>query len=166
GKAGEEHMPGWAIWFFFALGIWVVAALVVGLLFAGLSRTLGGPREEATPEERARAARAWTGIGAIGSGLLTRRRILLVDDDPGLRLLLRTTLAADEYAIEEAASVEEATPIARFWRPSLVVLDVNLQGTSGLTLCRELKQNKIFGSPCVIVLTGGETNNEEARNAG
>ena len=159
-------MSGWAFWVFFALGVWVVVALGGGLLFAGLAGILGGPKEEATPEERARAARAWAGMGAIASGPVTRRRILLVDDDPGLRLLLRTTLAADEYAIEEAASAEEATPIARFWRPSLVVLDVNLQGTSGLTLCRELKQNQIFGSPCVIVLTGGETSDEEARNAG
>ena len=46
-----------------------------------------------------------------------RQRILLVDDDPGLRLLLRTTLAADEYAIEEAGSAEEGAELARFWQP-------------------------------------------------
>src|SRR5436190_2777351 len=159
-------MPGWAAWIFVVLGIWFAAALLVALLFGGISALVGGKRDEVTPEERSGAAQAWAGVGAISSGPVSRRRILLVDDDPGLRLLLRATLAADEYAIEEAASADEATTIARFWRPSLVVLDVRLPGTSGLTLCRELKQNRIFGSPSAIVLTGGETSEADARAAG
>ena len=44
----------------------------------------------------------------------SRRRILVVDDDPTLRLLLRVTLAADEFEIEEVASAEEAREVARF----------------------------------------------------
>jgi response regulator RpfG family c-di-GMP phosphodiesterase len=159
-------VSGWATWIFVVLGIWFAAALLLALLFGGISALVGTKRDEVTPEERSRAARAWAGVGAISSGPVSRRRILLVDDDPGLRLLLRATLAADEYAIEEAASADEATATARFWRPSLVVLDVGLPGTSGLTLCQELKQNRIFGSPSVIVLTGGETSSEEARAAG
>jgi response regulator RpfG family c-di-GMP phosphodiesterase len=95
-----------------------------------------------------------------------RQRILLVDDDPGLRLLLRTTLAADEYAIEEAGSAEEAAELARFWQPALVVLDVNLPGSSGLAFCKELKERSSFGSPHIVLLTGGETSSEEARAAG
>jgi len=95
-----------------------------------------------------------------------RQRILLVDDDPGLRLLLQTTLAADEYAIEEAGSAEEGAELARFWQPALVVLDVNLPGASGLTFCKELKERSTFGSPHVVLLTGGETSSEEARAVG
>jgi ribonuclease P protein subunit RPR2 len=95
-----------------------------------------------------------------------RQRILLVDDDPGIRLLLRTTLAADEYAIEEAGSAEEGAELARFWRPALVVLDVNLPGSSGLAFSKELKQRSTFRSPHVVLLTGGETSSDEARAAG
>jgi ribonuclease P protein subunit RPR2 len=95
-----------------------------------------------------------------------RQRILVVDDDPGLRLLLRTTLAADEYAIEEAGSAEEGAELARFWRPALVVLDVNLPGINGLAFCKELKGGTTFGSPHVVLLTGGETSSAEARAAG
>ncbi|HSS80604.1 MAG TPA: HD domain-containing phosphohydrolase [Gaiellaceae bacterium] len=95
-----------------------------------------------------------------------RQRILLVDDDPGLRLLLQTTLAADEYAIEEAGSAEEGAELARFWHPALVVLDVKLPGRSGLAFCRELKEGSAFGSPHVVLLTGGETSDDEARAAG
>jgi ribonuclease P protein subunit RPR2 len=159
-------MPGWVVWIVVALGIWFAASLVVALVFGRVAAMLGGGNDEVTPAERARAARAWADVGAIASGSPSRRRILLVDDDPGLRLLLRATLAADEYAIEEAASAEEATAIARFWRPSLVVLDIGLPGRSGLDLCEELKQKRMFGSPCVIVLTGGETSGVEARAAG
>ena len=50
-----------------------------------------------------------------------RRRILVVDDDPALRLLLRATLAADEFELQEVASAEEASDTARFWRPSVVL---------------------------------------------
>jgi len=95
-----------------------------------------------------------------------RQRILLVDDDPALRLLLRATLAADEYSIEEAGSAEEGAELARFWQPALVVLDVNLPGTSGLAFCKELKERSSFGSPLVVLLTGGETTSEQARQAG
>ena len=90
----------------------------------------------------------------------------LVDDDAGLRLLLRTTLAADECAVEETASAEEAADLARFWRPSLVVLDVGLPGMSGLAFCRELKEKPVYGSPRVILLTGGETSGEDALKSG
>ena len=95
-----------------------------------------------------------------------RERILLIDDDPGLRLLLRTTLAADEYAIEEAGSAEEGAELARFWQPTLVVLDVNLPGKSGLEFCEELKERSAFESPHVVLLTGGTTSSDEARTAG
>ena len=95
-----------------------------------------------------------------------RQRILLVDDDPGLRLLLRTTLAADEYVIEEAGSAEEAAELARLWQPALIVLDVNLPGRSGLAFGKELKERSTYGSPHVVLLTGGEMSNEEARTGG
>ena len=54
----------------------------------------------------------------------TLRRILVVDDDAALRLLLRTTLAADEFEVEEAATISEAEALARFRRPAAVILDV------------------------------------------
>src|SRR5712691_7574764 len=54
-----------------------------------------------------------------GLSASTRRRILVVDDDAPLRLLLRTTLAADEFEVEEARSAEEAAELARFRPPSV-----------------------------------------------
>jgi ribonuclease P protein subunit RPR2 len=96
----------------------------------------------------------------------SRRRILVVDDDPSLRLLLRTTLAADEFELEEVASAEEAGEAARFWRPSVVLLDVTLPGMDGLAFSRQLTRQPVYGSPTVILLTGAELTDADARAAG
>jgi cyclic di-GMP phosphodiesterase len=95
-----------------------------------------------------------------------RRRILVVDDDPSLRLLLRTTLAADEFELEEVASAEEAGEAARFWRPSIVLLDVTLPGMDGVAFCRQLASQRTYGHPTVILLTGADLTTAEARAAG
>jgi cyclic di-GMP phosphodiesterase len=95
-----------------------------------------------------------------------RRRILVVDDDPSLRLLLRTTLAADEFELEEVASAEEAGEAARFWRPSVVLLDVTLPGMDGVAFAKQLTTQPVFGNPTVILLTGADLTTAEARAAG
>jgi response regulator RpfG family c-di-GMP phosphodiesterase len=95
----------------------------------------------------------------------TRRRILVVDDDPTLRLLLRVTLAADEFEIEEVASAEEAREVARFWRPAVVLLDVQLPGLDGLSFCRQLTAGR-DEPPAVILLTGTATPAAEAQKVG
>jgi response regulator RpfG family c-di-GMP phosphodiesterase len=158
-------MPGWVSWTLVGLGSWLGVSILVGLLVSRAAARLAAPHEEWSPEDFVRADSV-PAPQPSAPGLVSRRRILLVDDDPDLRLLLRTTLAADECMVEEAASAEEAADVARFWRPSLVVLDVGLPGMSGLELCRELKQRSVFGSPRVVLLTGGETSHPEARSAG
>jgi len=99
-------------------------------------------------------------------GAPLRRRILVVDDDPSLRLLLRTTLAADEFEVEEVASAEEASDAARFRRPSVVLLDVTLPGMDGLAFCKRLTEGPTYGQPTVILLTGANLMNADAQAAG
>jgi ribonuclease P protein subunit RPR2 len=154
-------LPTWAVWTIAALGIWFAVSVAVTLLSGkAIARLSRSPRREEPVSE----------LDSLEElpelGLPDRRRLLLVDDDPGLRLLLRTTLAADECAVEETASAEEAADLARFWRPSLVVLDVGLPGMSGLAFCRELKEKPVYGDPKVILLTGGETSAGDALKVG
>ena len=165
-------MPGWAAWIAIGLAAWTFVGIAVAVLFGrGAAVMAGGAADEKQSLERSFGAAAAlidaapTGEVA-GAPLSARRKILLVDDDAGLRLLLRTTLAAEEYAVEEASSAEEAAHLARFWRPSLVVLDVGLPDKSGVAFCAELTRKSAFGGPAVIILTGGETSPEEARAAG
>jgi cyclic di-GMP phosphodiesterase len=154
-------LPDWAVWTIIGLGVWFAVSLAVALV-AG--RGIAALRRSVRGQPRAEAPDAFDSLPALE--VPTRRRLLLVDDDPGLRVLLRTTLAADECAVEETASAEEAADLARFWRPSLVVLDVGLPGMSGLALCRELKEKPVYNSPRVILLTGGETSGEDALRSG
>jgi ribonuclease P protein subunit RPR2 len=168
----------WALWLLLAIGGYVALAVFAAWF---LARLFGILREEkpvlpaaAAAAEGARGSDPATTIFAppIGLARLDRRalpsrpRILIVDDDAGLRLLLRTTLAADEFDVQEASSAEEASDVARFWQPTLIVLDVGLPGASGLAFARELKSKHLFGAPTVILLTGADTSAREAEDAG
>jgi response regulator RpfG family c-di-GMP phosphodiesterase len=96
----------------------------------------------------------------------TRRRNLVVDHDPSLLLHQRETLAAGEFELEETASAEEARDVTRFWRPSVVLLDVTLPGLDGLSFCRQLTGGGALKEPAVILLTGTEMSDADARDAG
>jgi two-component system KDP operon response regulator KdpE len=65
--------------------------------------------------------------------------ILVVDDEPQIRRVLRSTLSSQGYTITEAKSGEEAVEFLRKERPDLVLLDVNMPGIGGLEACREIR---------------------------
>jgi response regulator RpfG family c-di-GMP phosphodiesterase len=165
-------MPGWAVWSTIGVFAWLFVSIVVSVGFGRVAALMRRVPEGSGPSFEASYGAAASLIDAAPTGgiatppRLARRKILLVDDDPALRLLLRTTLAAEAYAVEEAASATEAAHVARFWRPFLVVLDVDLPDANGVAFCAELKRKSAFGAPDVIILTGGETSLEEARRAG
>ena len=68
-------------------------------------------------------------------------RVLLVDDDAGLRALLRTTFDVFDIDVDEAAGAAEARELIRADPPDVIVLDVVMPGMDGLEFCRELKSN-------------------------
>jgi DNA-binding response OmpR family regulator len=76
--------------------------------------------------------------------------VLVVEDDPGLRLLARVNLELEEFSVREAATLEEARAAVAAERPGLVFLDVHLQGESTDVLLEELRRE---GVP-VVVVTG------------
>lgn len=65
-------------------------------------------------------------------------RVLVVDDDPALRLLLKTTFEAVHLTVDLAGSVAEAREAVAHKRPNVIVLDVSMPGEDGLALAREL----------------------------
>jgi two-component system KDP operon response regulator KdpE len=65
--------------------------------------------------------------------------ILVVDDEPQIRRVMRATLASQGYTITEARSGEEALEMLRGEQPDLVLLDVNMPGLGGLEVCREIR---------------------------
>jgi two-component system, OmpR family, KDP operon response regulator KdpE len=67
--------------------------------------------------------------------------ILVVDDEPQIRRVLRSTLSFRGYTISEVATGEEAVELLPKLKPDLVLLDVNLPGMSGVETCRELRRS-------------------------
>jgi two-component system, NarL family, invasion response regulator UvrY len=66
-------------------------------------------------------------------------KILIVDDHPIVRSGLRRLLAAEAEEIQEAATGQSALSIFRAYRPTVIVLDLNLPGISGLEVIERLK---------------------------
>src|SRR3954462_10555073 len=102
-----------------------------------------------------------------GKGRSRILRILLVDDDPGLRTLLRTTCEVADVDVVEAESAAAARlEIARA-TPSVIVLDVNMPVTSGLELCRQLKADPATRAIPIVMLTGSDGGTSaDAKKAG
>ena len=66
--------------------------------------------------------------------------ILVVDDEPQIRRVLRSTLSTQGYVITEAKSGEEALESLRKERPDLVLLDMNMARMGGVETCREIRR--------------------------
>jgi response regulator RpfG family c-di-GMP phosphodiesterase len=94
-------------------------------------------------------------------------RILLVDDDPGLRTLLRTTFEVADVTVAEADGADAARREIRAGRPDVIVLDVNMPRMSGTEFCAELKASADTKDIPVVLLTGADrTTNTAAKRAG
>jgi putative two-component system response regulator len=83
-------------------------------------------------------------------------RLLLVDDDAGLRALLRTTFEVVDVEVDEAESARDAEARIAANRPDVIVLDVMMPGVSGLDLCRKLKADPETAGIPIVLLTGSE----------
>jgi two-component system, OmpR family, KDP operon response regulator KdpE len=66
-------------------------------------------------------------------------RILVVDDEEQIRLALARALTARQYVVEARPEGESALRTADWFRPDLVVLDLNLPGMDGLEVCRRIR---------------------------
>jgi two-component system KDP operon response regulator KdpE len=77
-------------------------------------------------------------------------RILVVDDEPQIRRIMRTTLTGAGYEVDDAKTGEEALEKLRDYHPDLVLLDMNMPGIGGLAACREIRAGT---AAAIIVLT-------------
>jgi len=92
-------------------------------------------------------------------------RILIVDDDPQIRRVMRVTLTGQEYEVDDAKDGEATLEKLRAQRFDLVLLDMNMPGMTGLETCRAIRaQSEI----AIIMLTvrDSEEDKVEALDAG
>jgi CheY-like chemotaxis protein len=96
------------------------------------------------------------------------RKLLIADDEAGIRSLVRMTLQSDAYEILEAADGAEALALARAHRPELILLDVSMPGLSGLEVCRVLRAQPETAATTIVMLTAGaqDSDREEGKAAG
>ncbi len=87
--------------------------------------------------------------------------ILIVEDEPPIRRLLRATLGAQDYRPVEAATGAEALSALRHHRPDLVLLDLGLPDMDGLALIARIRE--LSPVPIVILSSRGD---EAAKGGG
>jgi two-component system KDP operon response regulator KdpE len=81
---------------------------------------------------------------------VSKGRVLVVDDDPQIRRVLRTTLVAQGYETGEARSGEQALENLSGKKYDLVLLDMNMPGAGGLDACRHIRATS---DTAIIMLT-------------
>jgi two-component system KDP operon response regulator KdpE len=82
--------------------------------------------------------------------VLNGSRILVVDDEPQMRRVLRSTLSALGFVVADAESGEAAMERVRQEKFDLILLDINMTGLSGLETCRAIRSRSDVG---IIMLT-------------
>lgn len=91
------------------------------------------------------------------------RDILIVDDDPTIRAVMRAVLEREGFVIHEAEDGEAALARCREQVPDLVFLDLSMPGMDGLEVLRKLKADERTSSARVVIVTA---RGEQERAAG
>jgi DNA-binding response OmpR family regulator len=86
--------------------------------------------------------------------VMSKKIILIVDDQGELRKLVRMTLEFGDYELHEAENGQRALELSKVIQPDLVILDVMMPGDiNGYQVCEKLKQGQNKKVPYVLLLT-------------
>jgi DNA-binding NtrC family response regulator len=94
---------------------------------------------------------------------MTGQHILVIDDEPDIRNLVREILEDEDYEVSIAENADEAREQRRHRRPDLILLDIWMPGTDGITLLKEWKEEE--GLPCPVIMMSGHGTVETAVEA-
>lgn len=83
----------------------------------------------------------------------TNATVLIADDEPSMRLLVRATIESDQYEVLEAGDGEEAWDLIRQYKPSVILLDVQMPGRTGLEVLALIRSDPSLKATRVIMLT-------------
>ena len=90
------------------------------------------------------------------------RRVLIVDDEPGIRAALAQLLEFEGYEVKSVASGHEGLATYEQWRPQLTFLDVKMEGIDGL---ETLKRLRALDPAAVVVMISGHATIQDAVSA-
>ena len=94
-----------------------------------------------------------------------RPPVLVADDDPDIRTMVRMLLELDGHRVLEAKDGTSAWEMIQSHKPTVVVADVQMPGLTGLQLCRKVKESQ-YSSTAIIVYTAGMATREDSMSAG
>jgi response regulator RpfG family c-di-GMP phosphodiesterase len=170
-------MPSWLVAVTLVLAAWGLGA---GFATAVIGRMSRVRLAEAEPGPAADEAQQWAAslakVKSIrqeaegGFPTLPRLggrplRVLVVDDDAKLRMLIRTSFEAGDIEVQEAEDATSAANLVARWEPDVLVLDVAMPGIDGVTFCRQLKDDPATKRIAVVLLTGADVSSAEEAGA-
>ncbi|HEX6501887.1 MAG TPA: response regulator transcription factor [Terriglobales bacterium] len=80
--------------------------------------------------------------------------ILVVDDEPQITRVLKTTLSSQGYGTRAASDGDEAVQLMKDWSPDLIITDLRMPNMDGLELCRQVRQKSRV--PIIVLSVKGE----------
>jgi DNA-binding response OmpR family regulator len=96
----------------------------------------------------------------------TPTRVLVVDDDPGMRRVMQWALEDEGYAVVAAAGAAQAVAAAAVHSPAVVVLDYGLPDGDGASVARELRAVAADAALPIVLVTADGRASEKAERAG
>ena len=164
-------MPSWTLWA--VLGILIWSALVAFVLVAFRRRSEADAEQSAgLSTAQTRAPGLADAIGGPAEDAEVARSIeeplsvLIVDDDPNLRTLLRTSFELAHIRVQEADSATAASQLIEKRQPDVLVLDVAMPVVDGLDFCRSLKADPSTRGIPILLLTGSEVSEKTVAAVG
>ena len=90
------------------------------------------------------------------SGIRKRQTVLIVDDEPSLRILVHNTIESPAYQVIEARDGDEAWALIKERKPALVVLDIKMPRRSGFEVLTAIRADPELRGTQVMVLTASD----------
>jgi len=164
-------MPTWAFFVTIGVVLWVSLGWLVTWAVgqAGRDRHVEHAEASSASSERHLPSRSETpdGLTFFPPALNDEPiRVLVVDDDPALRELVRTSFAMVHVEVDEADGASSAVQRIAEHHPDVLVLDVGMPGVDGITFCRGLKSDPHTRDIPVILLTGNSESELSGWEAG
>ena len=89
-------------------------------------------------------------------------KILIIDDDKSLQMMLKTVLASNGFEVVSTFSGEEGLTLAKSEKPDFIILDVIMPGIKGREVCRRLKSDPETKGVPVLFLTSKDSEDDVA----
>lgn len=88
-------------------------------------------------------------------------KILVVDDEPNIVLILEFLLQREGYHVEKAYNGLQALELANTFQPDIIVLDVMMPGMDGFEVARKMRSNPVLESAKIVFLTAKGTQRDK-----